>query len=56
MCEHTNICPYRIEMEIAALETHELEISAKEEILLKQLKEVEKTAEDIIKVLLVFSF
>ncbi|XP_051537824.1 palmdelphin-like isoform X5 [Myxocyprinus asiaticus] len=39
----------RIEMEIAALETQELEISAKEEILLKQLKEMEKTPEDIIK-------
>ncbi|XDV47738.1 hypothetical protein PO909_017301, partial [Leuciscus waleckii] len=39
----------RIELEIAALETQELEISAKEEILLKQLKEVEKTPEDIIK-------
>lgn len=43
----------RIELEIAALETQELEISAKEELLLKQLKEVEKTPEDIIKVLLV---
>ncbi|XP_067290998.1 palmdelphin isoform X1 [Pseudorasbora parva] len=39
----------RIELEIAALETKELDISAKEEILLKQLKEVEKTPEDIIK-------
>ncbi|XP_051737657.1 palmdelphin isoform X3 [Ctenopharyngodon idella] len=39
----------RIELEIAALETQELEISAKEELLLKQLKEVEKTPEDIIK-------
>ncbi|KAA0704679.1 Palmdelphin [Triplophysa tibetana] len=39
----------QIKMEIAALETKELEISAKEEIILKQLKEVEKTAEDIIK-------
>uniref|UniRef100_A0A671P8J6 Palmdelphin n=1 Tax=Sinocyclocheilus anshuiensis TaxID=1608454 RepID=A0A671P8J6_9TELE len=41
----------RIEQEIAVLETQELELSAKEEILLKQLKEVEKTPEDIIKVL-----
>ncbi|XP_051543197.1 palmdelphin-like isoform X4 [Myxocyprinus asiaticus] len=39
----------RIETEIVALETQELEISAKEETLLKQLKEVEKTSEDIIK-------
>ncbi|XP_043081580.1 palmdelphin-like isoform X2 [Puntigrus tetrazona] len=39
----------RIEQEIAVLETQELELSAKEEILLKQLKEVEKTPEDIIK-------
>lgn len=43
----------RIEMEIEVLETQELELSAKEEIILKQLKEVEKTPEDIIKVLLV---
>ncbi|KTF85600.1 hypothetical protein cypCar_00029317 [Cyprinus carpio] len=42
----------RIEQEIAVLETKELELSAKEEILLKQLKEVEKTPEEIIKVLL----
>nr|XP_005162894.1 paralemmin-2 isoform X3 [Danio rerio] len=40
---------HRIELEIAALETQELEISAKEELLLKQLKEVEKTPADIIK-------
>uniref|UniRef100_A0A8C2BRQ3 Palmdelphin n=1 Tax=Cyprinus carpio TaxID=7962 RepID=A0A8C2BRQ3_CYPCA len=39
----------RIEQEIAVLETKELELSAKEEILLKQLKEVEKTPEEIIK-------
>ncbi|XP_055038990.2 uncharacterized protein palmdb isoform X1 [Misgurnus anguillicaudatus] len=39
----------RIEVEIGDLETQELEISAKEEIILKQLKEVEKTTEDIIK-------
>ncbi|XP_059380947.1 palmdelphin isoform X3 [Carassius carassius] len=39
----------RIKQEIAVLETQELELSAKEEILLKQLKEVEKTPEDIIK-------
>lgn len=45
----------RIKQEIAVLETQELELSAKEEILLKQLKEVEKTPEDIIKVLLVYS-
>uniref|UniRef100_A0A8C1I832 Palmdelphin n=1 Tax=Cyprinus carpio TaxID=7962 RepID=A0A8C1I832_CYPCA len=39
----------RIQQEIGVLETQELELSAKEEILLKQLKEVEKTPEDIIK-------
>ncbi|XP_026115189.1 palmdelphin-like isoform X4 [Carassius auratus] len=39
----------RIEQEIAVLETKELELSAKEEILLKQLKEVERTPEEIIK-------
>ncbi|KAL7373246.1 hypothetical protein ABVT39_002228 [Epinephelus coioides] len=39
----------RIEKEIEALETQELVISANEEVVLKQLKEVEKTAEDIIK-------
>lgn len=41
---------YRIEKEIEALETQELNISANEEIVLKRLKEVERTAEDIIKV------
>uniref|UniRef100_A0A667X268 Palmdelphin n=1 Tax=Myripristis murdjan TaxID=586833 RepID=A0A667X268_9TELE len=40
----------RIEKEIEALETQELNISANEEVILKRLKEVEKTAEDIIKV------
>lgn len=44
---------YRMETEIEALETQELQISANEEVILKRLKEVEKTAEDIIKVLLV---
>ncbi|XP_016354261.1 uncharacterized protein LOC107697908 isoform X1 [Sinocyclocheilus anshuiensis] len=39
----------RIEQEIAVLETKELALSAKQEILLKQLKKVEKTPEDIIK-------
>ncbi|XP_058621265.1 palmdelphin isoform X3 [Onychostoma macrolepis] len=39
----------RIDQEIAVLETQELELSAREQILLKQLKEVEKTPEDIIK-------
>ncbi|XP_040921456.1 palmdelphin [Toxotes jaculatrix] len=39
----------RIEEEIKALETQELNISANEEIVLKRLKEVERTAEDIIK-------
>ncbi|KAF7656181.1 hypothetical protein LDENG_00045350 [Lucifuga dentata] len=40
---------HRIEKEIEALETEELNISANEEIILKRLKEVERTAEDIIK-------
>ncbi|KAM8823493.1 uncharacterized protein palmdb isoform 2-T2 [Spinachia spinachia] len=39
----------RIEEEIKALETQELNISANEEVVLKRLKEVEKTSEDIIK-------
>uniref|UniRef100_A0A3Q2ZRF6 Palmdelphin n=1 Tax=Kryptolebias marmoratus TaxID=37003 RepID=A0A3Q2ZRF6_KRYMA len=40
----------RIEKEIDALETQELNISANEEVVLKRLKEVERTPEDIIKV------
>uniref|UniRef100_A0A4W6EB39 Palmdelphin n=1 Tax=Lates calcarifer TaxID=8187 RepID=A0A4W6EB39_LATCA len=40
----------RIEKEIMALEAQELDISANEEVVLKRLKEVERTAEDIIKV------
>ncbi|CAN9506530.1 unnamed protein product [Ophioblennius macclurei] len=40
---------HRIEKEIEALETQELNISANEEAVLKRLKEVERTAEDIIK-------
>ncbi|KAK5877932.1 hypothetical protein CesoFtcFv8_025391 [Champsocephalus esox] len=39
----------RIEKEIEALETQELDVSANEEAVLKRLKEVERTAEDIIK-------
>ncbi|XP_050923325.1 palmdelphin [Lates calcarifer] len=39
----------RIEKEIMALEAQELDISANEEVVLKRLKEVERTAEDIIK-------
>ncbi|XP_061661585.1 palmdelphin [Syngnathoides biaculeatus] len=39
----------RIEKEIKALETEELNISANEEYVLKRLKEVERTPEDIIK-------
>ncbi|XP_019745563.1 actin cytoskeleton-regulatory complex protein pan1 [Hippocampus comes] len=39
----------RMEKEIEALETEELHISANEEVVLKRLKEVERTAEDIIK-------
>ncbi|XP_029002276.1 palmdelphin isoform X4 [Betta splendens] len=38
-----------IEKEVEALETQELSISANEEVILKRLKEVERTAEDIIK-------
>uniref|UniRef100_A0A3P8NV24 Palmdelphin n=1 Tax=Astatotilapia calliptera TaxID=8154 RepID=A0A3P8NV24_ASTCA len=41
----------RMEKEIEALETQELNISANEEIVVKRLKEVERTAEDIIKVM-----
>uniref|UniRef100_I3JTD2 Si:ch211-153l6.6 n=1 Tax=Oreochromis niloticus TaxID=8128 RepID=I3JTD2_ORENI len=40
----------RMEKEIEALEAQELNISANEEIVVKRLKEVERTAEDIIKV------
>uniref|UniRef100_UPI003AABEB0C palmdelphin-like n=1 Tax=Centroberyx gerrardi TaxID=166262 RepID=UPI003AABEB0C len=40
---------HRIEKEIEDLETQELNISTNEEIILKRLKEVERTAEDIIK-------
>ncbi|KAM3860452.1 palmdelphin [Diretmus argenteus] len=43
----TNI--HSVEKELEALETQELNISANEEVILKRLKEVEKTAEDIIK-------
>ncbi|KAK2859298.1 hypothetical protein Q5P01_003918 [Channa striata] len=39
----------RIEKEVEALEAQELSISANEEVILKRLKEVERTAEDIIK-------
>ncbi|XP_076844504.1 palmdelphin isoform X4 [Brachyhypopomus gauderio] len=39
----------RIESEIGDLETKETNISVNEELILKRLKEVEKTAEDIIK-------
>ncbi|XP_037612399.1 palmdelphin isoform X4 [Sebastes umbrosus] len=39
----------QIEEEIETLETKELNISAHEEVVLKRLKEVERTAEDIIK-------
>ncbi|XP_051910221.1 retinitis pigmentosa 1-like 1 protein [Hippocampus zosterae] len=39
----------RMEKEIEALEAEELNISANEELVLKRLKEVERTAEDIIK-------
>ncbi|TSK34843.1 Palmdelphin [Bagarius yarrelli] len=40
---------HRIEHEIEDLETEEMNISANEELILKRLKEVERTAEDIIK-------
>ncbi|XP_029554381.1 palmdelphin isoform X3 [Salmo trutta] len=43
----------RMEAEIEALETQELQISANEEVILKRLKEVERTAEDIIKSVLI---
>ncbi|XP_046880430.1 palmdelphin-like isoform X1 [Hypomesus transpacificus] len=39
----------RMEEEIESLETQELSISANEEVILRRLKEVEKTPEDIIK-------
>lgn len=42
--------PHRIEKEIEDLEAQELDISANEEVVLKRLKEVERTPEDIIKV------
>lgn len=42
--------PRRIEKEIDDLEAQELDISANEEVVLKRLKEVERTPEDIIKV------
>ncbi|XP_010162418.1 palmdelphin, partial [Antrostomus carolinensis] len=42
-------CDYRLEKEIEALEREEMEVSAKEEAILKKLKSVEKTTEDIIK-------
>ncbi|NWR73579.1 PALMD protein, partial [Centropus unirufus] len=40
---------FRLEKEIEALEREEMEVSAKEEAILKKLKSVEKTTEDIIK-------
>uniref|UniRef100_A0A8C0ESX0 Palmdelphin n=1 Tax=Bubo bubo TaxID=30461 RepID=A0A8C0ESX0_BUBBB len=40
---------FRLEKEIEALEKEEMEVSAKEEAILKKLKSVEKTTEDIIK-------
>uniref|UniRef100_A0A3P9J9T4 Uncharacterized protein n=1 Tax=Oryzias latipes TaxID=8090 RepID=A0A3P9J9T4_ORYLA len=40
---------FRIEKEVEALEMQELSISANEEVVLKRLKEVERTAEDIIR-------
>ncbi|CAK6973286.1 DNA ligase 1 isoform X1 [Scomber scombrus] len=40
---------HRMEKEIEILEAQELNISANEEVILKRLKEVERTAEDIIK-------
>ncbi|CAB1340825.1 unnamed protein product [Coregonus sp. 'balchen'] len=45
----------RMETEIEALETQELQISANEEVILKRLKEVERTAEDIIKSVLILN-
>lgn len=43
-------CNCRLEKEIEALEKEEIKVSAKEEAILKKLKSVEKTTEDIIKV------
>lgn len=43
-------CDCRLEKEIEALEREEMEVSVKEEAILKKLKSVEKTTEDIIKV------
>ncbi|NXP89013.1 PALMD protein, partial [Passerina amoena] len=40
---------FRLEKEIEALERQEMEVSAREEAILKKLKSVEKTTEDIIK-------
>uniref|UniRef100_A0A3B3IMJ5 Uncharacterized protein n=1 Tax=Oryzias latipes TaxID=8090 RepID=A0A3B3IMJ5_ORYLA len=40
---------FRIEKEVEALEMQELSISANEEVVLKRLKEVERTAEEIIR-------
>ncbi|NWV65614.1 PALMD protein, partial [Malurus elegans] len=40
---------FRLEKEIEALERQEMEVSVKEEAILKKLKSVEKTTEDIIK-------
>ncbi|XP_021260292.1 palmdelphin isoform X2 [Numida meleagris] len=40
---------FRLEKEIEALEKEEINVSAKEEAILKKLKSVEKTTEDIIK-------
>ena len=52
--EHSSSLLNRMEEEMEALEKEELNISANEEVILKRLKEVERTAEDIIKVDLSF--
>uniref|UniRef100_A0A3B4AQT8 Palmdelphin n=1 Tax=Periophthalmus magnuspinnatus TaxID=409849 RepID=A0A3B4AQT8_9GOBI len=50
------VCVLRMEKEMEELEEQELDLSAKEENILKRLKEVERTTEDIIKVTPVHSW
>lgn len=46
----------RLEKEIQDLEKAELQISANEEVILKKLKSIERTTEDIIKVSINFFY
>lgn len=52
--KHKEMCPFfffvRLEKEIQDLEKAELQISANEEAILKKLKSIERTTEDIIRV------